>query len=499
MTSRREFLQSTGGALAAGRRPPNILFVFADQLRSHELGCYGNPHIRTPNLDRLAAEGVRFTNAISTFPLCSPFRAMLMTGKYPIANGMTVNDHRLKAGVPSFAHACRQAGYRTGYIGKWHLDGYGRERFTPEERRLGFEFWMALECTHQYFHSLYYEGSSDRPRYWEGYDAVAQTRAAQRYIREHASERPFALFLSWGPPHNPYIAPEEYMQRYDPRKMTLRANTTDRSAFEFLARNTKTRLPADREKTRASLRRQWSDENFIRKAYAGYYAAVECLDSLVGDLRQTLAEKGILDDTIFVFTSDHGDMLASHGLVDKTVPYEEAISIPFLIRYPRRIRAGRITDTLLAPIDIMPTLLSLASVACPRVDGLDLSGQATGTGGRERDALLLMALTPPAVSWVHAGTEPWRGVRTKTHTYARFADGRSWLLFDNRRDPNQTDNWIDKRQGARLRQEMEKRLLELLEEAGDPCDTRAIVDAVLRTHPDHALLKSAREANPELL
>jgi arylsulfatase A-like enzyme len=497
MLTRREFVGAA--AAAAGRRRPNILFVFADQLRSFEVGCYGAEAPRTPHIDRLASEGVRFTNAVSTFPVCSPFRAMLMTGLYPMANGMTVNDHRLNANVPSVAGALKRAGYQTGYIGKWHLDGHGRENFTPKERRLGFDFWMALECTHNYFRSLYYAGDSDQPRYWEGYDAVDQTRAACQYIREQARQGPFALFMSWGPPHNPYIAPDEYMRRFDPAKMRLRPNVGNRGAFEFLAANTKTKLPPEREKARANARRQWSDENHIRKCYAGYYAAIECLDDMIGELRKTLAGEGILDDTIFVFTSDHGDMLGSHGLADKTVPFEEAISIPFLIRYPRRIRGGRVTDALLAPIDMMPTLLALAGVGCPRVDGMDLSGAATGEGGRERDALLLMQMTPAGNSWVLAGTEPWRGVRTKTHTYVRFADGRPWALFDNQKDRYQTDNLIDRSSHSALRNRMEKRLRELLEEAKDPCDTRRIIDEILRVQPDHALIRSARLANPGIL
>src|SRR5210317_1348611 len=124
---------------------PNIVFVFADQLRSHELGCYGNDQIHTPNMDRLAAEGVRFTNAISTHPVCGPYRGMLMTGNWPMKNGMVQTDHFLRNPSPYFAEVCKSAGYNTGYIGKWHLDGYDRQGYIPPERRLGFDYWKALE------------------------------------------------------------------------------------------------------------------------------------------------------------------------------------------------------------------------------------------------------------------------------------------------------------------------------------------------------------------
>jgi len=178
--TRRQFCKITAGAYAAsalhavkagadnsaGAKKPNIVFVFADQLRSFDLSCYGADHIQTPNMDRLAADGVRFTHAFSTYPICSPFRAMMMTGLYPMRNGMVCNDHYLRAGVPSFAHVCKKAGYHTGYIGKWHIDGYSRTDYIPPERRLGFEHWMALECTHDYFHSKYFTGNSDQARYW---------------------------------------------------------------------------------------------------------------------------------------------------------------------------------------------------------------------------------------------------------------------------------------------------------------------------------------------
>ena len=140
---------------------PNILFVFADQLRSHELGCYGGMSIKTPNMDRLAQEGLQMTNAISTYPVCTPFRGMLMTGSYPMHTGIVCNDHPRRETLPSIAEACKAADYQTGYIGKWHLDGIGRTTFIPPERRMGFEFWQALECTHSYFESKYFENDSE--------------------------------------------------------------------------------------------------------------------------------------------------------------------------------------------------------------------------------------------------------------------------------------------------------------------------------------------------
>lgn len=162
---------------------PNILFVFADQLRSHELSCYGGVNIKTPNLDRLANEGLIMTNAISTYPICSPFRGMLQTGLYPLKSGISNNDHLLNPELQLFAKAYEEQDYNTAYIEKWHLDGRGRTAQILKERPLGFEHWQALECTQNYFNSKYYDNDATEPEIWEGFDAELQTRAAQEYIK----------------------------------------------------------------------------------------------------------------------------------------------------------------------------------------------------------------------------------------------------------------------------------------------------------------------------
>jgi len=475
-------------------RQPNIVFVFADQLRTHEVGCYGNDRLHTPNIDALAREGARFTNAISTYPLCSPFRAMLLTGMQPMANGMVTNDHRLRAGVPSFAEACKSAGYHTAYIGKWHIDGHGRSAYIPPDRRLGFQKWMVLECTHDYFKSNYHEGDSPQMRTWEGYDAIAQTRAAQQYLRERADQGPFALFVSWGPPHNPYVAPDAYMKRFQPKQMRLRENVAEHEISDAMLANSRSPLPKQQEAQRRRIRQQINDDNAIRRWYAGYYAATEAIDDCVGDLRRTLAELKMLDETVFVFTSDHGDMLGSHRFYEKTVPFEEAVSIPFVVRYPRKMPAGIVSDGLLGPIDMMPTVLSLAGIPCPKVDGMDLSHLAMGKPGPQRDALLMMTMTCALNSWTSNGTDPWRAVRTKTHTYAKFADGRPWLLFDNAADPHQVRNLVGRPETAPLQRQLDSHLNELCKEAKDPVDVTTITQQVLKENPGNALIRGYLEA-----
>lgn len=481
--TRREFMAMCGAAFlpkslkGAYSKHPNILFVFADQLRSMELSCYGGTQVSTPHMDRLAQEGVLFTHAFSTYPVCSPFRAMLMTGNFPMKNGMVMNDHFLRNSSPYFAEVCKAAGYRTGYIGKWHMDGHGRQAYIPPERRLGFDYWRTLECTHQYMDSKYFHMDEKKPRTWLGYDAIAQTEEACAFIEQSGKETPFCLFLSWGPPHDPYQAPEKYMQRFNPETIRLRDNVDDFSAAETM------RAECDTALTPQAFSTQLMDHSNkdIRQWYRGYYAAIEALDDCLGRLYRTLSQQGVLDNTLIVFTSDHGDNLGSHRQYGKQLPYEESISIPFVARYPPKIPAGAKTDALLAPVDMMPTLLSLAGIACPSVDGQDVSGAAMGQDADVQDAVLIMRLIWLGTNWITNGSGPWRGVRTKRYTYARKADtGEPWLLFDNEQDPQQLNNLIRDPAHAHVVKKLDAKTNELLAAAGDPENPMIIAEQIKR-------------------
>ena len=417
---------------------PNVVFVFGDQWRAQATGYSGSRQVKTPNLDRLASECVNFTNAVSGYPVCSPYRASLITGRCPLTHGVFLNDVHLDGAAVSIADAFRGSGYRTAYIGKWHLDGRGRKSFIPREARQGFDFWKVLECTHDYNRSAYY-GDRNEKLAWDGYDAFAQTREAIRYICEYDSDKPFLLLLSWGPPHNPYdTAPEEYRAMYDPGKLALRPNVPEEHAED------------------------------ARKTLAGYYAHCTALDACVGWLLEALAECGLEDETVFVFTSDHGDMVGSRGAWDKQRPYDESIRVPFLLRYPAVL--GRRARRLAAPIDaqdVMPTLLGLCGVEIPgTVEGLDYSGHIKGGPNPGGDAALLSCIAPFGNWHRGVGGREYRGIRTLRHTYVRDLDG-PWLLFDNEADPYQLDNLAGKPQHAELQAQLDALLDRKLRERGD--------------------------------
>lgn len=478
---------------------PNILFVFADQLRSHNLGCYGDTQVSTPNIDRLATEGLKLTNAISTHPVCGPFRGMLMTGNFPIKNGLLLTDHFLRNPDPYFGEVCRDHGYKTGYIGKWHLDGAGRECYIPPERRLGFDFWRTLECTHNYFDSKYYQGDEESPRVWKGYDALAQTDEACSFIEKQ--DDPFCLFLSWGPPHDPYIAPEKYMERWEEREIHLRENVNDFNTNDRLWQQSDTLLPDRFLKSRQGARRIQEDKSNVTylQRTRGYLAAIEALDDCMGRLLKSLEARGILDQTIFVFTSDHGDNLGSHRQSAKQLPFEEAISIPFLVRYPEKLGKGRVLDTLFRPVDIMPTLLGLAGISCHSVDGqavgLEEDNQRPGL-----DGVLIQKCLALSTNWTTNGNGPWAGVRTQTHTYARLTNsGKPWLFFDNRNDPFQMNNLIGNPAFRELQEKLDRRTSELLEEAGEPEDPKLYAEIILKECASHPTNSRGPELTPTVV
>ena len=414
--------------LTANRRP-NVLFVIADQWRQSAFGFAGNGDVKTPSLDRFAAESIRFTNAVSTIPVCTPTRASLLTGQRALTHGVFMNDIPLSPDAVTFPKLLARAGYDTGFIGKWHVDGHGRSAYIPKERRQGFEYWKALECTHDYNNSAYYADDSPEKLRWSGYDTEAQTDDACRYLSDHAkSEKPFLLYLSWGPPHEPYAtAPAKMAKLYADAALTLRPN-----------------VPAGRRE-------------IARRELRGYYAHCTALDECFERLMRTCRDLGLDDNTIVIFTSDHGDMLWSHGAEKKQQPFEESARVPLLVRYPAKFgRTGRAVPVTIGTEDIMPTLVRLCGLPAPRTaQGLDFSGYLSG-GKDPSDGAAAILCPAPFGQWNRArGGREYRAIRTQRWTYAADLKG-PWLLFDNESDPYQRDNLVGKPERADLQQRMDQ-------------------------------------------
>ena len=418
---------------------PNLIIVFADQWRAASLGYSGNPDVKTPNLDQLASEGANCYQAVSGMPVCSPFRATLMTGQRPLTHGVFMNDVQLDTQAITIGKIMAKASYQTAYIGKWHIDGLGRRTFIPPGRRQGFQYWKTMECTHNYNYSEYYADTPDT-LVWEGYDAIAQTKDAKQYIEKHKNDsNPFFLVLSWGSPHGPYhTAPEKYKNLYDPENLHIRPNVPEEI------------------------------QNKVRNDLAGYYAHCSALDDMIGMLRKTLAETGLMDNTILLFTSDHGDLLGSHGYYKKQQPYEESIHIPMLYYIPEKLGGQPLKlDALINSEDIMPTLLGLCDVEIPKtVEGKDFSNYLKG-GENPGDTVTLLSCIQPFGQWSRkAGGKEFRGLRSKHYTYTRDIN-EPWQLFDNRKDPYQMHNLVDEAEYELLVQSFDSLLQQKLDANGD--------------------------------
>jgi arylsulfatase A-like enzyme len=385
---------------------PNVLFVLTDQYRAHALGCMGNDQVDTPNLDRIAAEGVTFENAYSSNPVCSPARGSIQTGCYSHRHRVIGNTYKqmdLPMEFDTLGECMHEAGYRTGYIGKWHLDGTHdeAEAFVPPERRRGYEYWHGFDRGHAHMkgHPVFEDGEK---RWEEGYQPAIQTDLALDFLGADDSS-PFFLFLSWGPPHNPWEAPEEYHDRYDPADLDLRPNVPDDAAEE------------------------------PRETLADYYASITALDDQVGRLLDALDEHGLADETVVLFTADHGEFMGSHGRYGKGSPLEESSNVPLLVRYPRAVDAGERTDACTNLNDLMPTVLSLCDVPIPEaVQGRDLSGVLRGESGPRPTSTYLQGDL--------AGDSEWRAVRTERYLFAVDRDLGCRYLFDMDEDPYQREN-----------------------------------------------------------
>lgn len=396
-------------------KKPNILYILVDQWRAQAIGYAGDKNAITPNLNRLARESINFKYAVSGMPVCSPHRASLMTGQYPLTHGVFMNDVLLDTNKTTFAKIYKSVGYKTGFIGKWHLDGHGRNSYIPPTRQQGFGYWKALECTHDYNNSAYYTGDSNKKQIWEGYDVIAQTNDVIKYVKKAATEpNPFLLFISIGSPHDPYqTAPEKYRKMYENKELIINKNVPDEL------------------------------KNQTKKNLAGYYAHISAIDDCVGQMWQTLKDLKIDNNTIIVFSSDHGDLMGAHGSWNKQQPYAESIKVPFLIHYPDGFgKNGKITNALINTPDILPTLLGFSKIPIPNsVEGHDFSASLKGY---KKDIVThtLISCVQPFGQWDRKkGGKEYRGIETNQFTYTRDLAG-PWLLFDNKNDPYQMNNLI---------------------------------------------------------
>lgn len=467
---------------------PNLIYVFADQLRYSSLGYAGDANALTPNLDAWSRECTDLCQAVSGHPVCAPYRASLLTGKYTTSTGMVINEIRMNTHHHTFADVLNENGYETAYIGKWHMyaaqlgNHYdARNSYIPKGRdRLGFnDYFAGYNFRHEYNPgTAYYHLDSPEKIYYDRYEPDAQTDMAIAQLqRLSRGSRPFALFLSIGTPHDPWVpenVPAECLERFRDRDFGLPPN--------YLPNND----PHADEWARLSPQERDSLTEWMRV----YYAMTANLDDNMGRLMAAIRETGLDDNSIVIFTSDHGELFGAHGRRAKNIFYEEAVRVPFLIRWQGRLAEGAKRDFVFNTVDIMPSLLSLMGLPIPKeVEGTDLSACIRGEADTQEGALM-MCTGPTAV--FGDGNE-WRAYRTKQYTYAVFkADGLE-LLFDNRRDPYQMENLMGDPAYAETAADLRARMLARMERIGDTFENNTYYE---KNWVENRLIKRTATINP---
>jgi arylsulfatase A-like enzyme len=429
-------------------KKPNIVLCTCDQLRAFETGCYGNEVIRTPNVDRLAREGVRFENAVTNFPVCMAARSVLISGQFnrtctggmgnvcfPGRPGEVNMPEYPDAGRPhlkdeTLPEILRGQGYRTSVVGKWHIHSWPHD--------VGFDDYLIPRVHHCHTGQCFTENGG--PEFVpDGYSVEFEAERVKQYLlSQTGQDQPFFLYYNISPPHCPVDdAPEEYRALYRPEDVALRANV-DLSkplnnqdywfkVYRWDFRHYNLHLPYTE---------RLPEGYSLRHLIAEYYGMTTWMDAAFGKMLNALDAAGLTDDTIVVFVADHGDNLGSNGLVQKGGPNEESIRIPMIIRWPKRAQAGSAVKGYISSlVDLAPTLLSLIGVSKPQhFYGRDLAPLVLG-----HDA----DIEPCAFIETGGGI----AVRSLTHTYyLPFANpdhvlaDRPSQFFDLQRDPYQMSN-----------------------------------------------------------
>ncbi len=477
-------------------KQPNIVICLTDQLRPFELGCHGHPVVRTPNIDAMAERGVRFELGCSNSPLCVPARHIVLSGQTArTCMGTNSNyisfppsDTRDRCLDPMLPEVLHDAGYRTGVIGKWHV--------YPNPQSIGFESSLLVHNLHRHTRQSFYDNDGKRTEVDE-FSLEHESNNVRQFLAAD-DERPFFLYYNLSPPHSPLCdAPERYLNMYSRDQVQLRPNVYKDGVPAYNAGRMRAytwdylaHLPDNLEGHEATMTLDYEQRirerplHGLKRVYRDvmrllddpvvgpviqrempyldyrkldaldlvdihrfYYGMVTCIDDYMGKFFNHLDELGLTDNTIVIFTSDHGDMIGSQQAWMKSNVYDEALRVPFIVQWPEQLQPQHNTQQIASLMDIMPTLLGLANVNIPpTVEGQDLSPVIRGECSELPDNRI----------FVDAYVNKMIGIRTPTHMYAipmegeieqqwqpsPFEDGKH-LFFDLRNDPFEMNNLID--------------------------------------------------------
>ncbi len=441
-------------------RPPNIVFVLVDDMRWDEMGAAGHPVLETPHMDRLAREGMRFENAFATTPLCSPSRASFLTGQYAHTNGIVDNTARPSHDLPTFPRELQKAGYATGFFGKWHMG-------NDASPRPGFTHWVAMPGQGEALDpNLNVDGKALRAT---GYVSDVLTDYVESFIQRSGSQ-PFLAYLAHKAIHpnivqrddgslvpvpgqpGGFVAAERHRGRYGQRQMPRRANAfkppVDKPA---LLRKIGSLPPLGRETATTDDEMRSRGEMLLG------------VDDSLGRILDVLERSGQLDNTVVVFTSDHGYFYGEHGLnEERRLAYEETIRIPLLVRFPPKVKPGSVSREMALNVDIAPTLMELAGLApLPGMQGRSLVPIFAGSPAEWRRSFLIEYFSDTVYPRIFK--MGYSAVRTERHKYIAYRELRGMNeLYDLQVDPYEEHNLVGTPAGASVEADLQLELRTLL-------------------------------------
>jgi len=477
--SRRNFLKSMLGAPAVlgaanGGKPPNILFIMSDDHAAHAISAYGSRINRTPNIDRIGTEGVRFNNCFCTNSICTPSRAAILTGQYSHRNGVYTLNDALDGTRNNVAKELQRAGYQTAMIGKWHL----------KNDPAGFDYWNILPGQGVY-HNPEFITAEGRTKH-SGYVSDLIAEFSLDWLKRRDASKPFFLMCHHKAPHRPWEPPAKYAHLFDgqtiPEPDNLldhyegRAKSVAAVQMKVGTNNTKTDLKVDRPPDlEGDALRRWAYQLYIKD----YLRCVQSVDDNVGRLLGFLEAEKLARDAVVIYTSDQGFFLGDHGFFDKRLMYEESLRMPFLIRYPAAIKPGSVNNDMILNIDFAPTFLDFAGRAAPK----EMQGRSfrPNLGGRTpRDWRRAMYYR----YWMHNDPDHHvpanYGIRTKEYKLIYYygkllgktgafepSTAAEWEFYDLRDDPREMKNRYSDPKYQSIVAKLKVELERLQRESGD--------------------------------
>lgn len=444
---------------AAASPPPNILFIMSDDHAAHALSCYASKINKTPNLDRIAASGMRFKNCFAVNSICTPSRAAILTGKYSHLNGVTVFN-RFDGSQPHFAKMLQQAGYQTAVVGKWHL-------FSDPT---GFDYWNILPGQGRYQDPIMIElGKTNKLK---GYVTEIITDLSIQFLKTRDTNKPFLLLTHHKAPHREWSPDAKHVHLYDgveiPEPATFHDDYKGRSSA---AAEATMRIERDLKKTdvkqdppaglSGEALKKWHYQRYIKD----YLRCVASVDDNVGRLLDYLETLGLNENTLVIYTSDQGFFLGDHGWYDKRFMYEESLRMPLLVSFPGRIKPGTVNDRMVLNVDFAPTFLEFAGLSVPQdIQGRSILSLLEGRNPRGwRASMYYRYYHYPADHRV----QPHYGIRTERYKLIYFNRIDEWELFDLKKDPQEMNNVYAKPTYAERIKQLKGELVRLKKELRD--------------------------------